>query len=184
MSQTPSAPRVPPPLRGDEASTALAFLDYHRATFRAKVAGVDATGLALTVGASTMTLGGLMKHLTLVETSWFTRVLLDRPLGQPWDDVDWTSDPNWEFRTGAVDPIEELFGAYDAAVAQARTHIDAAVAAGGLDSLSAREARPDSPDGSGAFSLRWIVLHMIEEYARHNGHADLLREAFDGEVGE
>ncbi|MCW2784650.1 MAG: hypothetical protein JWP74_1167 [Marmoricola sp.] len=184
MAQTPSTDRVSPPLRGDEASTVLAFLDYHRATFRAKVAGVGADGLALRVGASTMTLGGLMKHLTLVETSWFTRVLLDQPAGDPWDSIDWDADPDWDFRTGADDPAADLFGAYDAAVARSRSHIDAAVGTGGLDTLSAREAKPGSPDGTGRFSLRWIVLHMIEEYARHNGHADLLREAYDGEVGE
>src|SRR5689334_21576109 len=115
--------RVDPPLRASEAETLLAFLDYHRATFRAKVAGVDAPGLATTVGASTMTLGGMMKHLTLVETSWFSRVFLGGTLGEPWDSIDWDQDPDWEWRTGSTDPAVELIAAYDAAVATARQQI-------------------------------------------------------------
>src|SRR5690348_17299889 len=101
--------RVDPPLRAGEAETLLAFLDYHRITFRAKVAGVGAAGLAATVGPSTMTLGGMMKHLTLVETSWFSRVLLGQELGEPWASIDWDADPDWEWRTGSTDPGDELF---------------------------------------------------------------------------
>ena len=172
--------RVDPPLRATEAETLLAFLDYHRATFRAKVDGVDVAGLAATVGASSMTLGGMMKHLTLVETSWFSRVLLGLPLGDPWDGVDWDADPDWEWRTGSTDPADELFAAYDAAVERARSHIAGAMAGDGLDTQS---VRPSRTEGS-PFSLRWILLHMLEEYARHNGHADLLRESVDGTVGE
>src|SRR5689334_111554 len=169
--------RVDPPLRASEAETLLAFLDYHRATFRAKVAGVDPDGLAATVGASTMTLGGMMKHLTLVETSWFSRVLLGGELGEPWDSVDWHDDPDWEWRTGAGDPAADLFAAYDAAVDLARSQVAGVIARNGLD---AESLLPSRTEGAGAFSLRWILLHMLEEYARHNGHADLLREAVDG----
>ena len=133
--------RVDPPLRASEAETSLAFLDYHRATFRAKVDGVDAAGRAATFGPSTMTLGGMMKHLTLVETSWFSRVLLDLPLGRPWDDIDWSEDPDWEWRTGSTDPADELFSAYDAAVETARRHVAEVLATGGLDTLSARPSR-------------------------------------------
>ncbi|MCW2856320.1 MAG: DinB superfamily protein [Marmoricola sp.] len=158
----------------------LAFLDYHRATFRSKVDGVDAAGLALRIEPSTMTLGGMMKHLTLVEESWFSRVLLGREFGAPWDGIDWESDPDWEWRTGALDPAADLFAAYDSTVAHARADVADVLVEGGLDALSQRESR----HGSGHFSLRWILLHMIEEYARHNGHADLLREAVDGQVGE
>ena len=172
--------RVDPPLRASEAETVQAFLDYQRATFRSKVAGVDAAGLAATLGPSTMTLGGMMKHLTLVEASWFSRVLLGNELGEPWDGIDWDQDPDWEWRTGATDPPEELFAAYDSAVELARRQTAAVIAADGLDALSVRPSRVQS----GAFSLRWILLHMIEEYARHNGHADLLRESVDGSVGD
>jgi uncharacterized damage-inducible protein DinB len=173
--------RVDPPLRASEAETLQAFLDYHRATFRAKVAGLDAAGLAATLGPSTMTLGGMMKHLTLVERSWFSRVLLGLPLGQPWDDIDWKADPDWEWRTGSTDPAEDLFTAYDEAVEVAQRQVADVIARDGLDALS---VRPSRAAGAGEFSLRWILLHMIEEYARHNGHADLLRESVDGVVGE
>jgi hypothetical protein len=172
--------RVDPPLRADEAETLLAYLEYHRVTFRAKVAGVDAAGLGARLNPSTMTLGGMMKHLTLVELSWFHKVLLGVPMGSPWDDVDWTSDPDWEWRTGATDPAEQLFAAFDAGVDAVRVSVGEVVATRGLDATSAGESR----HGGGHFSLRWILLHMIEEYARHNGHADLLREAYDGKVGE
>jgi uncharacterized damage-inducible protein DinB len=172
--------RTDPPLRAHEAETLVAFLDYHRATFRAKVDGVDAAGLALTIGRSTMTLGGLMKHLTLVEDSWFSRVLLGNDYVEPWASHDWESDPDWEWRTGATDPADETLGAYDVTVARVQANIAQVIAAGGVESLSVRESR----QGDGHFSLRWILLHMLEEYARHNGHADLLRESVDGTVGE
>jgi uncharacterized damage-inducible protein DinB len=171
------SPRVDPPLRAGESETLLAYLDYHRATFRSKVDGVGPAGLAQRIEPSTMTLGGMMKHLTLVEESWFSRVLLGREFGAPWDGIDWESDPDWEWRTGER---ASLFAAFDAAVTQARADVGHVLEAGGLDALSQRESR----NGSGRFSLRWILLHMIEEYARHNGHADLLREAVDGTVGE
>ena len=172
--------RVDPPLRATEEETLVAFLDYHRDTFRSKVAGVDAAGLAATLGPSTMTLGGMMKHLTLVEASWFSRVFLGGELGDPWDAVDWKDDPDWEWRTGAGDPADDLFAAYDAAVGLARSQVTAALSDGGLETLSVRPSRTDGAP----FSLRWILLHMLEEYARHNGHADLLRESVDGAVGE
>jgi uncharacterized damage-inducible protein DinB len=173
--------RTDPPLRGDEVTTLLAFLAFHRATLRARMAGVDAAGLATTVAASTLTLGGLLKHATLVEDHWFSVMLRGREPAAPWDAVDWEGDPDWEFRTGATDPLADLLTAYDATLEASDAHIEAALAEGGLDTLS---ARPSRREGQGLFSLRWILLHMIEEHARHNGHADLLREAVDGTVGE
>ncbi len=173
--------RVDPPLRAGESESLLAFLEYQRTTFRNRVEGVDAAGLAGTVGSSTMTLGGLMKHLTLVEDRWFTVVLRGLPPSPPWDTVDWTGDPDWEWRTGAQDPAHELFAEYDETVARSNSIIATALSANGVHTLSMRESRHE---GRGAYSLRWILLHMIEEYARHNGHADLLRESIDGTVGE
>ncbi len=173
--------RVDPPLRAGESESLLAYLDYHRATFRNRVDGVDAAGLACTVGVSTMTLGGMMKHLTLVEDQWFTVVLRGLAPSPPWDTVDWDDDPDWEWRTGAREPAAELFATYDETVARSNRIITAALSANGVHTLSMRESRHD---GQGHYSLRWILLHMIEEYARHNGHADLLRETIDGTVGE
>jgi len=172
--------RRDPPLRASEADTLLAFLDYHRDTLRWKVAGLDREQLGRTVAASSMTLGGLVKHLTLVEDSWFSTVLLGIPPASPWDVVDWDADPDWEWHTGSTEEPADLMAAYDETLARVDANIADALERGGLDTLSVKESR----HAEGAFSLRWILLHMIEEYARHNGHADVLREAIDGQVGE
>ena len=172
--------RVDPPLRAGEATTLVAFLDYHRATLRTKVAGLDRDQLGQTVGPSTMTLGGLVKHVTLVEDYWFSVVLKGNGYAAPWDTVDWEGDPDWEWRTGSTDGPDALMAAYDETVGRVSGIVDDVLSADGLDAVSVKESR----DGDGAFSVRWILLHMIEEYARHNGHADLLRESIDGQVGE
>ncbi len=172
--------RTDPPIATDEATTLLAFLDYHRDTLRMKTAGLTQVQLAQLVAPSTLTLGGLLKHLALVEASWLSEVLHGRPMGEPWDSVDWDADPDWEFRTAADDSPEQLQAMLDAAVEQSRRNVDEALSAGGLDQLSVGLDRKHNQQ----FSLRWILLHLIEEYARHNGHADYLREAVDGETGE
>jgi uncharacterized damage-inducible protein DinB len=172
--------RRDPPLRAAEAESLLAFLDYHRDTLRMKVAGLDRDQLGRTVGASTMTLGGLVMHLALVEDSWFSVVLCGHEYAPPWDAVDWKADPDWEWRTGSTEEPAVLMATYEENLARADQNIAAALDRSGLDTMSVKTSRR----GEGAFSLRWILLHMIEEYARHNGHADLLRESIDGQVGE
>jgi hypothetical protein len=167
--------RVEPPVDGDEAATLLGFLDYQRATFAWKCAGLDAAGLRATVGASSMTLGGMMKHLAFVEESWCSEDLHGRDLRPPFDAIDWDADPDWEWRTGAEDPPEELLALWQDRVARSRELVAEAMADGGLDHLATRTFR----DGRTP-SLRWILVHLIEEYARHNGHADLIRESVDG----
>jgi uncharacterized damage-inducible protein DinB len=171
--------RPEPPLAGDEAATLLGFLDYQRATFGWKCAGLDRAGLAATVGVSTMTLGGMLKHLALVEDSWFSEWLAGRDPAPPWDTVDWDADRDWEWHTAAGDPPEYLREIWTDAVSRSRALVAEALAGRGLDQLAARSW----PDGRSP-SLRWIVCHMIEEYARHNGHADLIRESVDGATGE
>src|SRR5436190_7267553 len=171
--------RPEPPGRAGEVETLLGFLDYQRATLAWKTRGLDSEGLNATVGASTMTLGGLLKHLALVESDWFYSSLYGKGAESPWDAVDWKVDPNWEWRTAAEDSPEELFEIWNSAVERSRERVAEALAnGGGLDQL----AQGDWPD-TGPPSLRWIVVHMIEEYARHNGHADLLRESVDGGPG-
>jgi uncharacterized damage-inducible protein DinB len=172
--------RTDPPLRAGEAESLRAFLDYHRDTLRMKVAGLDTDQLGRTLAPSTMTLGGMVKHLTLVEENWFSVVLEGNPDRAPWDAIDWDDDPDWEWRTGATDGPDALMTAYEETVRLVDGIITAALDRDGLDTLSVKTSRR----GQGAFSLRWILLHMIEEYARHNGHADLLRESIDGQVGE
>ncbi len=180
-SQRPRPDRTEPPLRGDEATTLRTFLDYHRDTLRWKTAGLTAQQLRTPLAPSDMTLGGLLKHLAYVESQWFRVVLAGTEPLPPFDTVDWADDPDWEWHSAAADSPDELRALFDTAVRESDRLLDAALDAGGLDQLSARESR--RPD-EGRFSVRWILVHMIEEYARHNGHADLLREAIDGLTGE
>jgi uncharacterized damage-inducible protein DinB len=171
--------RPEPPLAADEAATLLGFLEFQRATLAWKCAGLDAAGLSATVGASSMTLGGLLKHLAYVEDDWFSRWLHGRDRQAPWDTVDWKADPDWEWHSAAEDSPGRLHALWQDAVARSRSLVAKALADSGLE----WQARRTWPDGR-APSLRWIVVHMIEEYARHNGHADLLRESVDGLTGE
>lgn len=171
--------RAEPPVAGDEVATQLGALDRQRSYVAWKCGGVDAAGMRATVGASAVTLGGLLKHLALVEDHTFGWKFLGRPLGPPWDAVDFDADPDWEWRTAADDSPDELMALWEAAVARSRAIVDEALAGEGLDTLSLRPW----PDGR-APSLRRLVVDMIEEYARHVGHADLIRESVDGVVGE
>jgi hypothetical protein len=172
--------RNDPPLAADEATMLLAFLDFHRDTLRMKTNGLDQAGLGLALAPSTMTLGGMLKHLSLVESSWFSAKLVGGSLLPPFDTVDWDADRDWEWHSATEDTPEELRALFDDACARSGAIIGDALADGGLEALSVAKSRHTGEP----FSLRWIILHMIEEYARHNGHADLIRESIDGETGE
>jgi uncharacterized damage-inducible protein DinB len=167
--------RVDPPTHGDERTLLIAFLDYHRDTLRTKAGGLDAEQLATALPTSEMTLGGMVKHLALVENSWLRDRLAGEGLSEPWRSVDWDADEDWDWHSARDDSPEQIRALYDEMVADA----DAVIASKHLDDLSVVPSRAGEP-----FSLRWILLHLIEEYARHNGHADLIREAIDGETGE
>jgi uncharacterized damage-inducible protein DinB len=171
--------RPEPPVAGDETSTLLGFLDFQRATLAWKTAGLDAAGLGTSIAPTTMTLGGLLKHLALVEDDWFSCSLHGREPAPPWDTVDWNADRDWDWHSAAADSPEQLRELWQDSVDRSRAAVEEALADGGFD----RPARRTWPDGR-APNLRWIVTHMIEEYARHNGHADLLRESIDGQTGE
>ena len=171
--------RPEPPLAADETATLLGFLDYQRATLAWKCAGLDAAGLAATVAASSMTLGGMLKHLAYVEDLWCSRWLHGRDPEPPWDTVDWQADPDWDWHSAAEDSPEQLHALWQDAVAGSLTLVAGALADGGLKRLARRTWA-----GGEAPSLRWILVHLIEEYARHNGHADLIRESVDGLTGE
>jgi uncharacterized damage-inducible protein DinB len=171
--------RPEPPIAGDETATLLGFLDYQRATLAWKCSGVDAAGLKATVAASSMTLGGMLKHLAYVEQDWFSRWLHGRDRQPPWDTVDWQADHDWDWHSAAQDTPEQLFALWQDTVARSRALVAEALADGDLSQPS-RRAWPDGRSPS----LRWILVHMIEEYARHNGHADLIRESLDGLTGE
>ena len=171
--------RPEPPVAADETATLLGFLDYQRATFAWKCSGLDSAGLQTRIAASTMTLGGMLKHLALVEDGWFSRSLHGNDYQPPWDSIDWKTDRDWEWDSAASDSPEELRALWQASVERSRDLVAQALPNGGLDQLAKR----GWADGTYP-SLRWIVVHMIEEYARHNGHADLMREAIDGQTGE
>jgi hypothetical protein len=168
-----------PPIAGDEAATLLGSLERQRATFAWKCGGVDGAGSRATLAPSSMTLGGLLKHLALVEDDYFSRRLLGRGIGPPWDTVDWEADPDWEWHSADDDTPEELLALWRGAVTRSRAAVAEVLTDGGLGQL-ARRARP----GGDAPSLRRILVDLIEEYARHTGHADLIRESVDGLVGE
>jgi uncharacterized damage-inducible protein DinB len=171
--------RLEPPLAAGEIESLIGFLDYQRATMQWKCSGVDAAGMQARVGVSSMTLGGLLKHMNYVEDHWFGRSLRGLDPAPPWDTVDWDADRDWEWNSAAHDTPEDLLSSWTAAVERSRRLLDEALTDGNLDQLASRGwPSGDTP------SLRWILLHMIEEYARHNGHADLLREVADGSTGE
>jgi pimeloyl-ACP methyl ester carboxylesterase len=171
--------RPEPPLASSEAGTLLGFLDYQRATLEWKTRGLDAAGLSAKTGVSPMTLGGILKHLSYVEDHWFSTRLHGADPHPPWDSVDWKATPDWDWDSAAGDSPAQLRSGWQDAMARSRELTAAALATGGLGQL----ARKGWPNGD-VPSLRWILVHMIEEYARHNGHADLLRESVDGETGE
>ncbi len=168
-----------PPLAGTEAEHLVGALERLRATFRWKADGLDAEGLTTRVGASSLTLGGLLKHLAAVEDDVFGTRMSGAPIGPPWDSERREDPYEWPFTSSADDTPEELYGLWDGRVARARDRLDGALASGGLDQL----VHVSGPDGEHA-SLRRLVCDVIEEYGRHTGHADLLREAVDGRVGE
>jgi hypothetical protein len=168
--------RVDPPTHGDERTLLLGFLDYHRETLRLKAGGLDAAQLDTALPPSEMTLGGMVKHLALVENSWLRDKFLGDGLSEPWRSVDWEADDDWDWHSAADDSPAQIWALYDEMIADA----DTILAGAGLDDLSAKRARSTGEP----FSLRWIVLHLVEEYARHNGHADLIRESIDGTTGE
>ena len=176
---THSDPPWEPPLAGTETEHLLGALDRLRTTFRWKADGLDASGLQTRIGASSLTLGGLLKHLAFVEDYQFTVKLHGKPPGEPWESVDWDAHPEWPFTSAADDAPDELYALWEAAVERSRARLDAAVADGGLDQLI-----HVSDDEDRHASLRRLVCDLIEEYGRHTGHADLLREAVDGLVGE
>ena len=168
-----------PPLAGSETEALLGALDRQRWTFRFKAGDLDAEGLRATVGASTVTLGGLLKHLAANEDYMTTVKLSGTAMDETWKDNGWDGDNDWEFSSAAEDSPEALYSLYDGAVARARARVDTALSNGGLD----QEIAAADSDGDHA-NLRRLLLDMLEEYGRHTGHADLIRESVDGRTGE
>ncbi|SOE01375.1 DinB family protein [Blastococcus haudaquaticus] len=169
--------RSDPPDSGSERDLLCGFLDYQRETLLLKAEGLTAGQLAQTIPSSSLTLAGLINHLALVEDSWFRVRFAGHPEDEIWAGVDWHADPDHEFRTAVDLTPEELRRRYADACARSREIVAAAPS---LDELSVET----STRTGDRWDLRWVLLHMIEETARHAGHADLLREAIDGVTGE
>ncbi|MGW1952522.1 DinB family protein [Streptomyces sp. NPDC001920] len=170
---------VEPPVAGSEAETLIGSLERQRRTFAWKCEGLDAAGLGARLAPSALTLGGLLKHLALVEDEYFTRRLLGVAMPPPWDAVDWDADPDWEWRSAAQDEPEYLYALWRDAVARSRENLRRVLLEAGVD----QPVRHTWPDGRTP-SVRRILVDLIEEYARHVGQADMIRESLDGRVGE
>ncbi len=169
---TPPDTRRIVPETGDERMLLDAFLDFHRETLRWKCAGLSDEQLrSRSVEPSSMSLLGIVRHLAEVELSWFVRRFAgqDVPFLYCSDD-----NPDGEFDDVDAADAATTWATYDDVIVRAKD----AVAGASLDTEFVR------PSDQKSYSLRWLYLHMIEEYARHNGHADLLRERIDGAVGE
>ena len=166
--------RAETPAVADELTMLRSFLDYFRSTLRLQADGLDADQLAARLAPSTMTIGGMVKHLTYVEQWWFEIVLLGREPRGIWADVDWDADGDWDWHSAVHDSPAELDAMLAEQIECSDAALEEALADGGLDRLAVRARRGRQ------VSLRWIMVHMIEEYARHCGHADLIRESIDG----
>lgn len=164
-----------PPAAGNELDNLLGALERNRRVLAWKCEGLDAAAMSVTVGTSAITIGGLLRHLAEVEGDSFSWKLHGHKPDPIRADEDWDRDWAWT----ADDDPEAVWRQWHAAVERSRELVADAVADGGLD----RAKGPSWPDGSTP-SLRRIVVDMIEEYARHTGHADLIRESIDGRVGE
>jgi hypothetical protein len=168
-----------PPLAGTEVEHLLGALGRLRATFRWKVDGLDDDGLRHRLSPSTLSLGGLLLHLAAAEDYYLLTKLRGIELGEPWASMGSDGSNDWEFTHADTMSAADLYAAYDEAVERADERIEAALAEGGLDLV----AHVD--DGNGNHPrLRRLLFDMLEEYGRHTGHADLIREAVDGRVGE
>ena len=176
---TEPAPVPSPSAARTEAESLLAVLERNRRTFAWKTSGLDEMGLRATTAASSMTLGGLVKHVALVEADWLAVKLAGQEYGAPWDAVDFDADPDWDWRTGALDSPEEVYGLWRRAVERSRAVVVQVIDERGLDGPASF-----TWPGGRTPTVRTMLLDMIEEYARHTGHADILREAVDGRVGE
>lgn len=167
-----------PPLAGDEVAALVGSLDRMRGYLLWKCGGLDADGIRATLAPSTLSLGGLLKHLSAVEATTLAWKLHGRRPFPPFDVWDW-DDADSHFRVEDDDTPASLEQLFVESVAQGQALIDEAIATGGLDFEAAAD------DGEGHHpNARRLVYDLIEEYGRHLGHADLLRESVDGLVGE
>ena len=161
------------PVAGDETQTLLGALDRNRRTFAWKCFGLSPEQMQRTLAPSTLTLAGLVKHMALVEDHHFT-LQFEATMPEPWASVDWEAEPDHPWTSAGADSPEQLRTLWEASVVRSREVVGRA----GLDQAAKYTEWDETPN------LRRVVVDMIEEYARHTGHADLIRESIDGLVGE
>jgi len=169
-----------PPIDGTEAEHLVGALERMRATLRWKADGLDEAGLAHRIPSSTLSLGGLLRHLALAEDYYLTTKLRGEELVEPWTSLGHDDTDEWEFEADHF-TAAETYAVFDEAVVRNTARLEAAIAeAGGTLDLVAHV-----DDGNGNHPrLRRLLIDLLEEYSRHTGHADLLREAVDGRTGE
>ncbi|WP_306325597.1 DinB family protein [Streptomyces venezuelae] len=170
--RTESIPRVDPSTTSGEREALEQWLDWHRATLARKCEGLDDSQLrTLSAAPSDLNLLGLVRHMAEVERGWFRNILAGEKAGWIYATDE---DNDRDIHVTDEDTYEEAYATWQAEIAHANT-----LASGhGLDDIGVGEHR-----GGKRYNLRWIYIHMIEEYARHNGHADLIRERVDGATG-
>lgn len=158
-----------------EKETLVAFLDFQRAVMVDKASDLSQEQWGQRLEPSTMTLGGMIYHLALVEEFWFADRFTGEGFGEPWASVDWEADGDWEWSIAPTMDPETVLDVYRRAIERSNEIVADAAS---LDEESVK-AQPRGEHRS----LRWILVHMIEETARHAGHADLIRESIDGATG-
>lgn len=167
---------IDPPYSGTERETLTTMLDYYRVVLFRKAAGLTDEQLGQRLGPSTLTIGSLLYHSALVEDHWFRSIWLADNSIEPWSSADWEADPDWEMtRAGALSG-EEIRNQYQESVARSQVVL---AEAADLSQISQGKSKAGN-----SFSMRFILVHLIEEYARHCGHADLIRESIDGVTGD
>ena len=173
--------RPEPPERAGEWETLRGFLDFHRATFAKKIRGLDRGQLRqrLPGHPSTMTLAGMANHLAFVEDYWFNlNIARESPI-EPYLSIDWDADPDGDWDVS--EPDETILARWQERVRRAEGILDALREEHGDTALDVQFTRWGREK---RITVRWLLVHMVEEYARHNGHADLIRESIDGQTGE
>lgn len=168
--------------RSDEPTTLTEFLDYYRASLLDQCVGltIDQLNQPLRDHSSDLTLGGLLIHMALVEDTWFAHRFAAQPAVEPWASAPFDEDRDWDFHNVTDWTPESIVAQFQESCDRSRAITSTALkTSDGLDSLSTLEHPED-----GHWNLRWIMVHMIEEYARHCGHADLIRESVDGKRAE
>lgn len=173
-----STDRREAPLQADEAETLLGFLHHERDTFAWKTSGLADDQLRATLPPSEMTLGGMITHLAFVEDYWITYVLRGERPSEPFASADWEADPDFDWHLAAQISGEEGRTLLTEIQSTVDVVMRQALDEDGLDAVAAVDRHGEPP------SLRWILTHLIREYARHNGHADLIRESIDGLKGD